>query len=548
MEKRALIAFILSMVVFIVWGYYLSLQEATRPPVKQAEMREKKKPLSPGDTAPAPGLSGLPETAITEEGAPPMTPSPVEPEFAGTEELIQVDTGLLSMVISNKGGVIHDAIMPKYHEDDGSPINLVKQVPGTPLPLTLESNNETVNRILRNAFFEVSTHSITLSESHPSEKLTLTLNHPSGLQVVREFVFNYNQFLIDTETRITAPSYAQANLEYTVYWGPGLGGEVTSKTNYFAFSGPTTFLNNERVETASDSFTDNVIHKGELEWTGFQNKYFAAVLIPEEGIKNAVTKKVGDQLYTGLQFESVQSAASASHKLYIGTKELQVLENVGHHLARLMDYGWFGNKFAFLVKPLLKVLQFFYSLTHNYGWSIIFLTIIIKIIFFPLTHKSFKSMKGMQKIQPYVKVIQERNKKDRQKMNEEMIELYKKHKVNPLGGCLPMLLQIPVFIALYHALFFSIELRGAPFMGWITDLSKQDPYYVTPIFMGATMFLQQRMTPSVGDPMQQKILLLMPIFFTFLFITFPSGLVIYWTVNNLLTIAQQYYIYKIMKD
>lgn len=133
-------------------------------------------------------------------------------------------------------------------------------------------------------------------------------------------------------------------------------------------------------------------------------------------------------------------------------------------------------------------------------------------------------------------------------MNQEMMALYKKHKVNPLGGCLPMLLQIPVFIALYHALFFSIELRGAPFMLWITDLSKSDPYFVTPVIMGATMFLQQKLTPSVADPVQQKIFLMMPIVFTFLFITFPSGLVIYWTVNNILTISQQYYIYHIAKD
>jgi len=154
----------------------------------------------------------------------------------------------------------------------------------------------------------------------------------------------------------------------------------------------------------------------------------------------------------------------------------------------------------------------------------------------------------MQKVQPYVKIIQERNKGDRSKMNEELMDLYKTHRVNPLGGCLPMLLQIPVFIALYHALFFSIELRGAPFMLWITDLSLQDPYYVTPVLMGATMFLQQKLTPTVADPMQQKIFLMMPIIFTFLFITFPSGLVIYWTTNNILTIAQQYYIYHIAKD
>ena len=289
-------------------------------------------------------------------------------------------------------------------------------------------------------------------------------------------------------------------------------------------------------------------HRGDLKWVAFQNKYFGSALVPLQGSKAGIVFKEKDQVFIGLEYESVQSAATASHLFYAGTKALEILEKKGNNLVRMIDYGWFGNKFAFLVKPLLKVLAYFYGLTQNYGWSIIFLTLIIKLLFFPLTHKSFKSMKGMQKIQPYVKVIQERNKDDRQKMNEELLELYKKHKVNPVGGCLPMLLQIPVFIALYHALFFSIELRGAPFIGWITDLSVQDPYYVTPVLMGITMFLQQKMTPSVGDPMQQKIMMFLPIVFTFLFISFPAGLVIYWTVNNILTISQQYYIYKVLKD
>jgi len=308
-------------------------------------------------------------------------------------------------------------------------------------------------------------------------------------------------------------------------------------------------VNNEREETQPDEMDSVVTFRGDIQWTSFQNKYFAAALIPDKGIKSArVVKKSEDQVYVGLNFESVQSSVSATHLLYVGTKNLETLENSGHKLFRLIDYGWLGNKFAFLVKPMLKALGFFYGIIGNYGWAIIGLTFVIKLILFPLTHKSFKSMKGMQKIAPYIKVIQERHKGDRQKINEEMIGLYKKYKVNPLGGCLPMLLQIPVFISLYHALFFSIELRGAPFMLWIQDLSVQDPYYVTPVLMGATMFLQQKLTPSTADPVQQKIFMFMPILFTFLFITFPSGLVLYWTVNNLLTIAQQYYIYNIAKD
>jgi len=375
------------------------------------------------------------------------------------------------------------------------------------------------------------------------------LQHPSGFEVTRTFHFEWDNALISVDTTIKAPNMTAENLQYSVVWGPGLGGQLDVTADFISFSGPTSFVNNERKEILPDEMDKTITYRGDIEWTAFQNKYFAAALIPEQGIKSArVVKKSAEEIYVSLNFESVQSAASTRHLLFVGTKSLETLEDSGHKLFRLIDYGWLGNKFAFLVKPMLKALSFFYGIIGNYGWAIIGLTFVIKIILFPLTHKSFKSMKGMQKIAPYIKVIQERHKGDRQKINEEMMGLYKKYKVNPLGGCLPMLLQIPVFISLYHALFFSIELRGAPFMLWIQDLSVQDPYYVTPVLMGATMFLQQKLTPSTADPVQQKIFMFMPILFTFLFITFPAGLVIYWTVNNLLTIAQQYYIYHIAKE
>jgi YidC/Oxa1 family membrane protein insertase len=443
--------------------------------------------------------------------------------------------------------MVKSILLSKHKTEKGDPIDLVDQKDGAILPLALESNNNEVTNILQNAYYQPSTEFLELSESRPTGTLKMQLTHASGLSVLREFTFRYNDFMVDINTQIKAPALASQNLSYNVLYGPGMGGKVTSQTDYIVFSGATTFVNNERKETSPEDIVNEVIYSGDLAWTAFQNKYFGVALIPGEGIKSALVKKYGDNVYVGLKMESIQSTAYSSHILYAGTKELQVLEKSGHKLFRLMDYGWFGNKFAFLVKPLLKVLQYFYNMFNNYGWAIIFVTIIIKVIFSPLTHKSFKSMKGMQKVQPYVKVIQERHKGDRQKMNEEMIELYKKHKVNPLGGCLPMVLQIPVFIALYHALFFSIELRGAPFIGWIKDLSVADPYYIWPVVMGVTMFIQQKLNPSIGDPTQQKIMMFLPIVFTFLFMSFPSGLVLYWTVNNVLTISQQAYVYKFSK-
>ena len=548
MENRVLLAFALSIGVFILWGYFLAVfQSPPREGKKQkpSELVKKEAPLRPGTARPLEPGFPTPKTA---EPYIPLEQETLSLKFPGTEKIVEVKTGRVTFIFSNKGAVLKKALVQKYTDEDGNPIDLVNSEEVSIYPLTLLSDNAEINYILANAYFDTSSDFLELFDGGPAKKLTMHLQHESGLEVHREFSFNFNQYLFQVVTRIQAPALAQKNIKYTVVWGPGRGGETESKTDYFTFSGPTTFINNKRVETPADEVKDIFRHKGTLTWTAIQNKYFAAAMIPQDGIKNAVALNKDDGLYVGLELQTVQSAANASYLMYIGTKELQVLEDSGHDLVRLIDYGWFGNKFAFLVKPILKALNYFYGLTGNYGWSIIFLTCIIKLLFSPLSHKSFKSMKGMQKIQPYVKIIQQRNKDNRQKMNEELLDLYKKNRVNPLGGCLPMLLQIPVFIALYHALFFSIELRGAPFMLWIQDLSVSDPYYVTPVLMGATMFLQQKMTPMMGDPIQQKIMMFLPIVFTFLFLTFPAGLVIYWTVNNLLTISQQFYIYKIAKD
>lgn len=548
MENRVLLAFALSIGVFILWGYFLAVfQSPPREGKKQkpSELVKKEAPVRPGTARPL--EPGFPAPKTTEPYIP-LEQETLSLKFPGTEKIVEVKTGRVTFIFSNKGAVLKKALVQKYTDEDGNPIDLVNSEEVSIYPLTLLSDNAEINYILANAYFDTSSDFLELFDGGPAKKLTMHLQHESGLEVHREFSFNFDQYLFQVVTRIQAPALAQKNIKYTVVWGPDLGGETESKTDYFTFSGPTTFIDNKRVETPADEVKDIFRHKGTLTWTAIQNKYFAAAMIPQDGIKNAVALNKDDGLYVGLELQTVQSAANASYLMYIGTKELQVLEDSGHDLVRLIDYGWFGNKFAFLVKPILKALNYFYGLTGNYGWSIIFLTCIIKLLFSPLSHKSFKSMKGMQKIQPYVKIIQQRNKDNRQKMNEELLDLYKKNRVNPLGGCLPMLLQIPVFIALYHALFFSIELRGAPFMLWIQDLSVSDPYYVTPVLMGATMFLQQKMTPMMGDPIQQKIMMFLPIVFTFLFLTFPAGLVIYWTVNNLLTISQQFYIYKIAKD
>jgi YidC/Oxa1 family membrane protein insertase len=238
-------------------------------------------------------------------------------------------------------------------------------------------------------------------------------------------------------------------------------------------------------------------------------------------------------------------AAQLSFVAYFGPKDLQDLGASHLGLERSVDFGWF----QFMAVPLLKVLRFFDNYTHNYGWAIIILTFLIRLVFFYPNHKSYKSMKEMQKLQPKVAKLREKYKDDKETMNKELMALYRTFKVNPLAGCLPMVLQLPVFIALYNVLGYAIELRHAPFVAtlpftdivWLLDLSSKDPLLITPLVMGATMFIQQKMTPSPGDPTQAKMMMFLPVVFTFLFLNFASGLVIYWLVNNVLSIIQQHY-------
>ncbi len=254
----------------------------------------------------------------------------------------------------------------------------------------------------------------------------------------------------------------------------------------------------------------------------------------------------------------IQSGTQQSFEylLFLGPKKMQVLKQIGNDLDKAVNFGWFD----FIAKPAVWLMNFLYSFIPNYGVAIIIMTTMIKGVLWPLGSKSYKSMNAMKKLQPLMTEIREKYKGDKQKMNKEIMGLYKTYKINPVSGCLPMVAQIPVFFALYRMLYEAIELRHAPFFGWIIDLSAPDrlfrfdfsvplmqPPYGIPVLtivMGASMLLQQRMTPAAGDPMQQKMMMLMPVVFTFIFINFSSGLVLYWLVNNILSIAQQYYIIK----
>jgi YidC/Oxa1 family membrane protein insertase len=258
-----------------------------------------------------------------------------------------------------------------------------------------------------------------------------------------------------------------------------------------------------------------------------------------------VARKSADhQVTVGIRHLPAAGQQAFAYRLYAGPKEYDRLRSYRLNLEETIDFGWFiygsWSLVRMIAQPLFAVLRLLHDFTHNYGVAIILLTAGIKLLFVPLTHKSYVSMRGMQELQPKVSALQKKYKDDRQKLQQELMELYRKHKVNPLGGCLPMVLQIPVFIALFNIFYTTIELRHAPFVLWIRDLSDKDPYYILPIIMGVSMVVQQKLQPTTMDPTQAKILLFLPVVFTYFFLWFPSGLVLYWLVNNILSILQMY--------
>ncbi|HEY3347437.1 MAG TPA: membrane protein insertase YidC, partial [Nitrospirota bacterium] len=331
----------------------------------------------------------------------------------------------------------------------------------------------------------------------------------------------------------------QSSKPYTLYMGDGFGSLTPKEEKGYGHIGPVVFVDGQRSQDKPEKLAEPKKYTGKTGWAALCDKFFIAAIIPK-GPVDAVSMKGS----TDLGLVAVKGADGGSYLVYAGPKEYDRLKSFNIGLEQSIDFGWF----SFIAKPLFVVLKFFYGIVKNYGWAIILLTIVVKLLFAPLTHKSQKAMKKMQKLQPMFAELKEKYKGDAQRMNAEMMAIYKREKVNPMGGCLPMLIQIPVFIALYNVLNNAIELRQAPFVWWLTDLSSKDPYYVLPILMGLSMVVMQKMTPTSMDPMQNKMMMFMPVILTFMFISLPSGLVLYFTVSNLLSMAQQFYINKYSTD
>ncbi len=535
MEKRAILAVVLSLIVVFAYQFFFvkpKVETITHVTPGPAAQQQASKEAAPALQAPKPEAAAAPSTALVATAHAP-------------EKAITVETPLYTARFSTKGGTLTSFKLKPFKTTlkDASPVELVDMngLPDAPLAVTFP---DSAVSIPADAPYESNVDSLQLTPAGRSGKLILTLNAPGQLKVEKIFTFYADKYAFDLDVRVLNPSSANLSQNAALSWTRYL--DPNAKEDSYGHDGPI-YLAKDGVEREKQSKIQPRSSVGPgVSWGAYESKYFIAAIIPKQpSVTNLVFgKDQRNMAFVGLEGPKSLIPAGQegqfSYSLYLGPKDYNLLKAQGVDLENAIDYGWI----RWLALPLLLSLKFLYKFIPNYGVVIILITILIKIVFWPLGNKSYKSMKAMQALQPKMTELKEKYKNDKARLNQEVMQLYKNHNVNPMSGCLPILIQIPVFFGLYKALLYSIELRHAPFLWWLQDLSAKDPYYITPIIMGATMFWQQKLSPQSPDPMQAKLMLFMPIIFTFMFLNFPSGLVIYWLFNNILSIGQQYYINK----
>lgn len=527
MEKRTMIALLVTIVLlFFFQMYFTPKQPVQETPQAKPEQQVQTKTDQPGQVKTA---GSIPQA---------KTEAP-KPEEAKVTQRFLVETPLFKVTFSDLGGGIESVKLTKYKET-------VKQEHGKELiedikpynytPKVFKTANGTT--ISDRTIFKPDKTGMTVKDKPETIIFTGTLT--DGKRIRKIFTFHPDKYTIDMKVEVEATDTDKATVDFAVISG--------ANPNSYVFKGPFTY-NGKKFEQIEKIEKDLVVDKT-YTYAGLDEGFFAFIWIPAEDSRFPIVVHKAENNVPVLRMSMDKSMATG--KLFFGPKQTEVLKSLEINAHKIIDFGWFDV----IAKPLIWALNMMNKVTHNYGIDIIILTIIIKIIFYPLTVKSSTSMKKMQKLQPMIMKLKEKYKDDKAKLNQEMMAIYKREGVNPMGGCLPMVIQIPVFFALYKALSGAIEMRHAHFLWWINDLSSPEdlftfsvagfalPIRILPLIMGITQVIQQKMTPTTADPMQEKIMLLMPIVFTFLFWGFPSGLVLYWLVNNVISIAQQYYINK----
>jgi YidC/Oxa1 family membrane protein insertase len=475
-------------------------------------------------------------------------------------QTITVDTPLYRLKLTEKGAAVTSIVLKHYREavqKDSAPKELLPQE--NPIETVLVGFAGKSLPGLDDAVFSSNLKLDTVDVKDSVQQITFSWKSEGGVLVEKTYKFAPDSYLIGLDVAIKNGSAKTIQDKLFV----ALTSTVPNDKRMYGFEGPSALIDKNLEEVKVEDIADQNIYAGNVKWVAVQDRYFMMGVIPEQVGQASMRLYLTDNGLIEAQYASADGTIGAGtqhnyqYLLFFGPKSMDVLGAAGHSLNKALDFGMFD----ILAKPCVWLMNKVYSVIPNYGIAIIILTVLIKIILWPLGSKSYKSMSEMKKIQPLMKEIREKYKNDKKKMNEEVMSLYRTYKINPLGGCLPMVVQLPVFFALYRMLYQAIELRHAPFFLWIDDLSAPDrlfrfdiasipfmePPYGIPvltIIMGATMLLQQKMSPPMGDPTQAKMMMFMPIIFTVIFINFSAGLVLYWLVNNILSISQQYYIQK----
>lgn len=540
-QRRIFLFLIFSFSVVMLWDAWLRHNQPPAPPV--ATQGSIAQPA--GASVPTPG-AGLSAATVTPDGVP-ASGAAAAPRAVVRTDLMVAEVSALGGDIVNLELTAHESNADRSRGfqlfDDGKSHIYAAQsgIIGEGLP-----NHKTL--------FELPAGEHVMKDGENSLTLRLEAPEQNGVKVAKLLTFHRGSYLIDVAYEIT--NNGETTLQPHAYFQFTRDGQAAEAVQLFGvntFTGPAVFTDAEKFQKIH--FED--IDKGKAKfaqyandgWLAMVQHYFVGAWLPEEGVQREFfARKVGPDLYSSGVIVPVNAIAAGATgqvatRLYAGPQEQDKLEEIAPGLQLVVDYGWL----TVIAAPLFWVLSWFYGLTGNWGWAIILVTIAIKLVFFPLSAASYKSMAKMRVLGPRMQRLKELYGHDKARMQQEMMEMYRKEKINPLGGCLPILVQIPVFIALYWVLLGSVDMRHAPWILWIEDLSAKDPYFILPIIMGASMLVQMKLNPTPPDPIQAKVMMALPVVFTFMFLWFPSGLVLYWVVNNLLSIAQQWQITRMIE-
>jgi len=505
----------------------------------QANNGQASTPTGSGAVPTAP--STTPANSQTQE---PQTPTPIPP----ANETVTIETDVYRLTFNLIGAQIIRAELLDYPKKDDSsqPTALLQQDGGrTYIVQTGVVGPAGTDYPTHLAPFKLVSNETTMQ----GDTLPVSfVSESGGVRVTKTFTFNRGQYVIDVEHKVE--NLTDQSVTPSVYLQITRDGDDPEDTSsfYHTFTGPAVYSEQEKFQKVSFSEIEDrdgtFIKSADNGWFAMIQHYFVTAWVPPQGAQRSYEMaQVGNNLYAARSIESIGdigpgAASTLQTKLWVGPQDQDALEALAPGLDLVVDYGWL----TIIAKPLFILMTWIHSFVGNWGWTIVVLTILIKAVFYPLSAASYRSMAKMKQVAPRLKSLKEQYGDDKQKLNTAMMEMYRNEKINPLGGCLPILVQIPVFIALYWVLLASVEMRGAPWILWVDDLSAQDPLFILPVIMMATMFLQIKLNPTPPDPMQARVMMIMPLVFGGFMFFFPAGLVLYWVVNNILSIAQQWYI------